>query len=420
MSNIIETQRFILTECDENHNKWWEIELLDNNDIITRWARVGNDPQSKTFIGVGKSFMDKKIREKTKKGYSPLKTIGSSSAASSSTSVKSNVELHEIARKQIIKTSNPILEKLIKRLVDSNIHKITSNTQITYNSTTGLFSTPLGVVSMEGIVEARELLAKMTTFVRSNKFNSDLNGLLSQYLRIIPQNLGMKRFSAETILPDDNAIQKQADLISSLESSYQALQTNSLVTTGAVEESVFKTDLDVLNDSTEIDRLTRWFSQSNHSSLGYGNVKIRNFYKIKIHDYWNNFNEKLGNLKEVWHGSGIGNVLSIFKTGLKVSPPATTKITGKMFLDGHYGALDSSKSMQYTFGRFNGQYSDDGFLFVADFSLGNTYYIKTYGGGKPAGYDSIWAKKENTGLKFDELIVPTDSQVRLKYLLELK
>ena len=57
---------------------------------------------------------------------------------------------------------------------------------------------------------------------------------------------------------------------------------------------------------------------------------------------------------------------------------------------------------------------------VMDFSLGNTYMIKSYGGSKPPGYDSIWAKKENTGLRFDELIVPTDSQVRIKYLLEVK
>ena len=61
MSNIIETHKFILAECDENHNKWWEIELFDNNDIVTRWARVGNDPQSKTFTGVGRIFMEKKI-----------------------------------------------------------------------------------------------------------------------------------------------------------------------------------------------------------------------------------------------------------------------------------------------------------------------------------------------------------------------
>lgn len=77
--------------------------------------------------------------------------------------------------------------------------------------------------------------------------------------------------------------------------------------------------------------------------------------------------------------------------------------------------------MQYTFGRFTGNRNvDSGWLFVTEFALGNTYYIKSYGGNRPKGYDSIWAKKENTGLRFDELIVPNDNQVRIKYLLEIK
>jgi hypothetical protein len=230
------------------------------------------------------------------------------------------------------------------------------------------------------------------------------------------------KFDVKRIFPDTSSVQKQEDILQSLEASYKAITTIKPATDGnkPAQEQVFQVDLDVLSDNIEIERLSKWFYGSNHATHGYRNVKIQNFLKVKIHDNWNGFNERLGNVKEVWHGSGEGNLLSILKSGLRVSPPSTTYLTGKMFSDGHYGALDSSKSMQYTFGRFGGNSGTSGWLFVMDFSLGNTFYIKSYGGSRPSGYDSIWAKKENTGLRFDELIVPKDNQVRIKYLLEIK
>ena len=423
MATIIKEVRLIKVEQTDETNsyKYWNAQLYDDGKVKAQWGRVGAaNPDDGEWDG-GEKYIDKKYKEKIKKGYVEQKTIGETSSKSPVQAVKSNVELHEIAKKQIIKTSNPILERLIKRLVDSNVHKITSNTQITYNSTTGLFATPLGILSKDGLIEARDLLASISPLVKSNTLNSEFNKLVFKYLTIVPQSLGMKRILPETVIPNNDALQKQLDLIDSLEASYNALQTTkpTTSTTTPVEE-VFKVDMDVLTDDTEIDRINKWFNASNRATHGYSHVKINNYYKVKIHDNWNNFNEKMGNLKEVWHGSSSANVLSILKSGLKVSPPSTAKIVGALYGRGHYGALDSSKSMQYTFGRFNGQYDNTGFLFVVDFALGKPHYISSYGGERANGYDSIWAKKENTGLRFDELIVPQDSQVRIKYLLEVR
>ena len=404
-----------------NSYKYWNAKLYDDGNWSAEWGRVGcENPDSGTW-NESKKTLDSMFRSKLKKGYTEQKTIGEAVASSGSGTTVKNTDLHAIAKAQILATSSPVLDRLIKRFVDANIHKITSSTQITYNTTTGLFTTPLGIVEPSGLIEARNLLANLAPFVKTHKFGPDADKILCQYLRIIPQSLGMKRFSTDTVIPDDVALQKQLDLVDSLESSYQAMTSApASKVDGKSQEQIFKVDLDVLTDKAEIDRLTKWFNHSNHSTHGYSNVRIVNYLKLKVHDNWNNFNEKLGNLKEVWHGTGEPNLLSILKVGLKASPPATTKITGKMFDNGHYGALDSSKSMQYTFGRFGGSSGTSGWLLVADFALGNTYYIKTYGGSRPSGYDSIWAKKENTGLRFDELIVPRDNQVRIKYLLELK
>jgi poly [ADP-ribose] polymerase len=403
------------------HNKVWSGELYDDDVVKTLWGRIGYSLQSKEFPGVGEGFLLKKQAEKIKGGYTEARVINTENTGSMVRPVAVS-DLHEVAKSQLLKTSkHPVLDKLIERLVKSNVHKITSSTNIVLDDTTGLFQTPLGIITPDAISDAREVLVDILNNVKNQKYDSKLNDFVSKYLRLIPQNIGMK-FDVKRIFPDVSSVQKQEDILQSLEASHKAITTIKPSADGkkSVQEQVFQVDLDVLSDNSEIERLSKWFYGSNHSTHGYRNVKIQNFLKVKIHDNWNSFDECLGNVKEVWHGTGEGNLLNILKSGLRVSPPSTTYLTGKMFGNGHYGALDSSKSMQYTFGRFGGNSGTSGWLYVMDFCLGNTYFIKSYGGNILSGYDSIWAKKENTGLRFDELIVPRDNQVRIKYLLEVK
>ena len=415
MPNLIEEQKLILAEVGANSNKYYFIKLFDDDSVVANYGRVGVTEQTTDYRG-GKLFFDKKVREKCKKGYSLLKVVGGSSSISSSVS---NSSLKEIALQQI-KTNKPELTKLISRLVDANIHRIVSNTSISYNDTTGLFSTPLGIITPDAVVDARNLLVEIKkSIVKGDYSSGSLIKNVNQYCRTVPQNLGMK-LDIRVLFPDDAAIQSQLSILDSLESSYQTLQSAPPTNKTVDQPKVFDTELDILDDSREIDRISRWFHTSNHTTHGYSNVKIRNFYKVKIRENWENFNEKLGNTKEVWHGTSESNLTSILKSGLKLSPPSTTYIVGALFGRGHYGAVDSSKSLQYTFGRFGGNKGDSGWCWVCDFSLGNTYYITKYGGSLPSGYDSIYAKREKTGLRFDELIVPTNNQVRLKYLLEVK
>src|SRR5215216_5825549 len=162
MATPTETVRLILAEIGENHNKQWQGILYDNGDVETRWGRVGLGEQSKLFPSAGKFFLDKKKKEKLKKGYTELRTIASGGEVKVQN--VSSGSLLSIAREQI-KTSSPILNKLIERLVQANIHTITSNTQVSFNSSTGLFTTPLGVVTLDGIQDARKILSECVTFV---------------------------------------------------------------------------------------------------------------------------------------------------------------------------------------------------------------------------------------------------------------
>lgn len=417
--NVIKEIRLICIDMVSNENKTWVGTAYDNGDIKTQWGRVGYELQSKDFPGAGIGFLEKKEREKLKKGYTPLKTVAKSSTTV--VEVKQGT-LHDVAKTQILKTSNSMLDKLIARLVKSNVHKIIASTNITFDDSTGLFSTPLGIVTPEGILEARDLLVQIQKNLSSE---NQLRPIVGQYLRIVPHATGMGKLNVYNLFPDKDAVKKELDILDSLEASYTALSTTKPTKAGdkTVEEKVFDVDLDLVSPSnSEYNRLDRWYETSKKSMHGYGSIKVTNIYRVDIKEMTSGFNTKLGNVMEVFHGTSEANVLSILKSGLKVSPPSTAYIAGKMFGNGTYGAINSSKSIGYSMGRWGGANSDYGYLFVADFAMGKIQYPNTYGGGNfPShGHDSVWAKAQNTGLHNDELIVYKNNQCKIKYLLEIK
>lgn len=408
--NLKKTISLIFVEINKNSNKVWEGELYDDNTVITRWGRVGQPLQSKTFPGVGDKFLLRKEQEKLKKGYEALKIIKNETVQNDKIA-----NIKEVAKKQI-KFSNPILGDLIERLVSFNIHNITSNTSIKYDTKSGNFTTPLGLIKQEGIDEARILLTEINDFLKKNT-TAKLNTAVNKYLKLIPQDIGFRKLDVKLIFPNDNAIKKQSDILDSLEVSLN----KAIVPTKkkAIEEKIFDVELDYLDKTdSEYLRLSKYYTASNQATHGYTNVKIQNIYKIKIQSNIDKY--KVSNpVVEVFHGTSGANCLSILKSGLRAVPPSTAAIAGAMFGPGIYGATDSSKSLQYTAGRFGGKNTGLCYMFICDFSMGKYYEIKAYGGRKPAGYDTIWAKAKNTGLRFDELIVP-DNHVKIKYLLELK
>ena len=117
----IETIQLIFSDLGKNSYKVWKGELHDDGRVVSHFGAVGAAMQSCDYGCVGKSFLDKKVREKQKKGYALTKTVAAGQVASNEVSRGS---LADIALSQI-KHSNDAVKALIKRLADSNVHKIT-------------------------------------------------------------------------------------------------------------------------------------------------------------------------------------------------------------------------------------------------------------------------------------------------------
>lgn len=432
MSAAKETVYLVCSEVDENHNKYWKGILYENGDVYCEWGRVGDSkPGNKIFPGAGKSFLDKKVRDK-KKGklnketgkqvcYTEAKIVEGTDGGVATASVNNGSAA--VVAKRDIKTGKLELDALVDRLIKSNIHNITTNTTITYSSTTGLFSTPLGIVTPDAIADARTILADIKRFYRNE---DKVNALLARYLRLIPHDVGRRKLRVTEIFPnDDAAIQKESNVLDSLEASYDALQTQAKVDiSAAVPTKVFDVSMDVIKPgSAEWDRLVKKFVGTNKAMHHYTNKRIINIYEVDIASMTSGFDSKVGNNTEVFHGTSEANLLSILKSGLRTAPPSTAYIAGKMFGNGIYGTETSSKALGYTFGRWGGSTSQSGWMFICDFAMGKPYYPNTYGlrgSTVPKGYDSCWALPKNTGLHNDELIVYRNQQVRITRLLEIR
>jgi poly [ADP-ribose] polymerase 2/3/4 len=408
---------------DNNHNKFWTGELHEDGTVVTKWGRVGYNSQSKSFPSAGESFLAAKEREKLKKGYIYPKIAGLATATTARPAPVGKATLDLIAKQQLVK-NKPKLEQLVNRLVEANIHNITSQTNIVYNSDSGLFQTPLGIVTPEGITDARNLLVEVKKCFSAACNPEHLKGLVSKYLMIIPQNIGMTKNAVHAVFPEESALQRQADILDSLEASYNSF-TSIPTTTKADDkvEKVFEVELDILQNEAERVRIVEFFEKSKKRQHGYDHIKVSEIYQVSIGDMARLFEregKKVGNVVEVYHGTSQANLLSILKSGIRVAPPSTAYIAGKMFGNGIYGAVNSSKSLGYTYGRWGGSASVSGWLFVCQFAMGKPYEPSGRCQSPASGHDSVWARAEKCRLYHDELIVYKDHQVNVQYLLECK
>jgi len=417
-----------------NNNKFYYIELKESGDVYFRYGRVGTSGSDGTKQGVGLAGFHKLMKSKTSKGYVevPLDLDADVSSIDTNTS---GSDIMMIALSQI--KSDDDSKALIKKLVARNIHNITSNTKITFNASTGLFKTPLGVVTKEGIDKAESILDELSKILARPTLDSsyityevDIRNYSEQYYCIIPTTVDNLR-SIYSHIYNKDALSKQYDICSALRQSIDILDKDKLKAIQAAQADtsipvLFNTSLVKLTDSKEFDRIERYFEKSKNSQHGRttSKAKIKNIYCINIKSDDDAYRHDLTNQMELWHGTKVVNILSILKSGLLMPKYSPGSVTGYMFGQGLYFSNQSSKSLNYCDGMYwNNSNRSDNFIymFVANIAMGNYQVPKGSTSKLPDnGYDSYWAQPGKSGIMNDEMIVFKNEQIQLKYLLEIE
>jgi poly [ADP-ribose] polymerase 2/3/4 len=429
MSSIKETQHYILSDIDNNNNKFWNVILFDDGMVRTEWGRVGDSGQSKDFPGAGQSFFDSKIREKTRKGYALQHTL----QEGVKTDVVAQNNLHQIATSQI-ETNSPETTRLIEFLIKQNIHNITESTTLTYNVNSGLFSTPLGIVDATGISMARTLLDNIAQNIVNKRWDTGMSDNINKHLKIIPQIIPRRGVCAYELFPDVNAVQKQNQILDSLDASLQVALSNpdSTDDTPKPQKRIFDAKLYVVEDGKVYDRINQEYRKTSLSIHQSSDMRLNKVFTVDIAHMTSAYKEYSKEIvnrgigeQELWHGTGISNILSIIAKGFLISPPSTAHIAGKLIGNGCYFSDIATKSLNYSDGYWHGgSKSQRAYMFRCKVAMGVPYMLKYHTEcqnlvkSKP-GYDSSYAKKGVcSGLLNNEMVVYSEHQVNPIYLCE--
>ncbi len=405
---IKQQRTYIYTDLNEGNNKYWRIYEHDNGNIITEWGPVGCEkPQTKEFK-VGLKDFEKECFKKEKKGYKAAQTLESGTKVIS-------------APTTIVKAETTKTQKLLDYLVKQNIHNILSSTTLTYNNSTGLFSTPLGIVTVEAITEARTLLTKIAKYIEKGNKHTEDQTILNEYFMLIPQKLPRikNRPSVELAIPDSNAVTQQNNILDSLQAS--------------IDMASKSTDSKIINhmaqvkeveDQNLIKKIKKKYEDTKQGVHTSHRLALKNIYEVQCLSMDAAFNSKgrhVGNIMELWHGTRVSNVLSILAKGLMIPPKNAGFVNGRMFGDGLYFSDQSTKSLNYSYGYWQGGKDNHCFMFLADVAMGK-YYVPSgsqYDLPKK-GYDSTFAQANKSGVMNNEMIVYNVYQANLKYLVEFE
>jgi poly [ADP-ribose] polymerase 2/3/4 len=422
----IETRMFILTDANANNNKFWEVSIDAAGTVSTRNGRVGSAGQSRV-LGSGRSLLEAKIREKTKKGYREIDIVGQPASGSVSGAALVSAAEEQIGR------GNPVITDLVRQLAKINRHQILAATggQMDLDLSTGVISTPLGVVTAENVAKARGLLGGFEGFVTGGDFDDPrFMTRLEEYLMLVPQKVGARRgWHRDFITGLDSLVQQNA-LLDQLEASIdiaKARMREAVEAGGEAPGRIFDIDVALSEDEALRRRIMAFYEagrQRHHASY---KLRIGRIFDVSLGDMSRSYGEdgaKVGGVMELWHGTRAHNLLSIFKSGLIIPKEnGSIHVTGRMFGNGIYFSDQSTKSLNYAHGYWDGGAKDNRcFMFLADVAMGRPWHPTRTGSNvkPPEGHDSVFARGGKDIVINNEMIVFRTSQVNLKYLVEFE
>lgn len=415
----------VMTNAGDNNNKFYELKLEDDDSVIARYGRVGASGVVENK-GSGEDTFLKVQKSKEKKGYKKV-DIMTTTTTSTGAKISGGTNLEEIAKRDIA-NGDPLLAKLIDRLAKINRHQLLAASDGKIDIVDGVVKTPVGMVTLDSVKEAQNKLQNLNDFVMKNDLGKTYTSTLEEYLTLVPQKIPAKRGWNEIFFSEFTSFANQSALLDQLETSIKNYQPPAPVVDDGTDkpvERVFGYSISILDDDKIFNRINDYYKSninSRHVTRGY---KLRKVYMLANLDKQKRYEElskKLGNVKELWHGTRACNVLSIMKGGL-IIPPTTGgnyTIAGRMFGNGVYFSDQSTKALNYATPYWSGgsKELDEIFMFHASVAMGREYTPRGPTQTLPAGYDSVFAKAGESGVMNNEMIAPKIDQFRLDYLCE--
>lgn len=421
-SKPVKQVMLVKTKAADNNNKFYEVNLYADGSVVGRNGRVGTDGMLQPKGPIGEAGWEKLVAAKTKDGYKPVDIATVVVSSNGSAAIKES--LADIAKRDIT-GNNPVLNSLIDNLTAQNRFQLLNATGGQIDIVDGVVKTPLGPVTINAINNAKGKLAQLQDFVQRHDTGSDYVESLEEYLTFVPQKIPHKRGWDTSFFTEFTDFKRQSDLLEQLENSIASYKPP--VADDAADDQpqqrIFGYSMTVLDDKAQFARIQKFYNDNINRGHACSHLKLKRVYVLSNDDKQTEYKgvaARLGNERQLWHGTRAHNVLSILKGGLIIPTSAGGyTITGRMFGDGLYFSDQSSKSLNYAYGYWGGGGRQDNcFMLLADVALGKAYTPSGPTGRLPAGYDSMFAVGGRSGVQNNEMIVYKLNQAHLSYLCE--
>lgn len=391
----------VMVTGTSNHNKYYK-QIPHGDTWTAEYGRVGSSSQRREYP---MSQWDKKYNEKIKKGYVDQSNL-----------VQDLIH-KQSSKSQYKEIENKNIASIVNRLQEMANQAIADNYTISSNS-----------VTQAMVDEAQSILTDLTVIQDIDFFNQTLLKLFTT----IPRKMSdVSQFLAKTSNDFGSIIEAEQDLLDVMRGQ-------------VVQKQTVDTSDEQQYDYTILEKLGLIFEECDQndilkikSALGSCSDKFYQAWRVKNIRTQKRFDEfvsdqKIKDIKLLWHGSRNENWWSIINNGL-VLKPTNAVITGKMFGYGIYFAPKARKSLGYT--SLNGSYwargnSSSAFMALMDVAYGKPYDVYSFDSKyyqfnyeklqmNCSGANSLHAH-EGTMLRNDEIIVYKEDQITIKYLVELR
>lgn len=416
-----------------NSNKYYTIELHECNGryrVFTDYGRLGvtstKQVRETDNLYTAESEFEKILKSKLKKGYIEVEL------AQSTTGSQKAQELIDASQIKVVKKSSsrkkksdldPQVQEFVKQIFDEAGKKLNTLVKGDVNSDG---ASPLGKLSVNQIEKGRNILQEIADIINFKKDRitiDDVIFLSREYYANIPKVFGRRVTPSMVAITTPDKISEEMDILKFYEDALR--MGNIIYDTENLDKQYLSlnSDIAVLDPSSDkyrqiVDYVVN--SQSDYHSV---NLLVKRIFTVNQHKA-PEFDDSMGNVRELFHGTRSANMPGILSTHLKLPNQLRgVHITGAMFGPGLYFASQSTKSSQYSCSRFGGtvnKYST-AFMFLADVALGrikkeeySKYYLKP-----PAGYHSVMGVKGKS-LLHDEYIIYNETQQRLRYIIEFE
>ncbi|MCW3783594.1 WGR domain-containing protein [Defluviimonas salinarum] len=421
-----ETRMYILTDTQANNNKFWEVSIDAGGSVSSRNGRVGSAGQSRV-LGAGQNLFQAKIREKERKGYRQVEIVAGAGASGLDGAALATAAEDEIAR------GNPVLAALVRELAGINRHQIlaASGGQMSLDLTTGIISTPVGVVTAANVAKARTLIGRFERFVEAQDFDHPgFLETLEEYLMLVPQKVGSRRGWHRDFITGMESLVQQSALLDQLDASIGVATQrirDAANSPDAAPKGIFDVRMSVSEDPGLRAHVQAFFERGRNRSHASHRLGMARIFEVSLGSMDRDYEDdgaKVGGVMELWHGTRAHNLMSILKSGLIIPKSnGSIHVTGRMFGDGLYFSDQSTKSLNYAYGYWDGGAKDSRcYMFLADVAMGRPWHPDRTGSNvkPPAGHDSVYARGGQDRVMNNEMIVYRTSQARLKYLVEFQ